>query len=82
VLIEDGVEIDDCIIMDYSILRQGVRLRGVIVDRYNTIEAGQRIGFDAHADGRRFAVSYAGIVVIPRGQGQDTRADGAMFRYL
>jgi hypothetical protein len=30
--------------MDYAVLRKGARLRRVIVDRYNTIEAGDRIG--------------------------------------
>jgi glucose-1-phosphate adenylyltransferase len=80
-LIEDDVEIDECIIMDYSILRKGVRLKRVIVDRYNTIEAGERIGFGAPSD-RRFTITDSGIVVIPRGQGRDTRADGVMFRYL
>ncbi len=81
VLIEDDVEIDECIIMDYSILRKGARLKRVIVDRYNTIESGERIGFGAQSD-RRFTVTDSGIVVIPRGQGRDTRADGVMFRYL
>lgn len=82
VLIEDDVEIDECIIMDYSIVRKGVRLKRVIVDRYNTIETGERIGFDGQADRRRFLVTDSGIVVIPRGLGRDTRADGVMFRYL
>lgn len=64
VLLEDDVELDQCIVMDYAVLRKGVRLKRVIVDRYNTIEPGEC------------------IVVIPRGQGTDTRADGVMFRYL
>ena len=76
------MEIDECIIMDYSILRKGARLKRVIVDRYNTVEAGERIGFEAESDLRRFAVTDPGIVIIPRGQGRDTRADGVMFRYL
>ena len=76
------MEIDECIIMDYSIVRKGARLKHVIVDRYNTIEAGERIGFDAQSDRQRFTVTDSGIVVIPRGQGRDTRADGVMFRYL
>jgi glucose-1-phosphate adenylyltransferase len=82
VLMEDDVEVDECIIMDYSILRQGARLKRVIVDRYNTIESGERIGFDGQTDRQRFAVSDSGIVVVPRGQGLDTRADGVRFRYL
>ena len=82
VLLEDDVELDECIVMDYVVLRKGVRLRRVIVDRYNTIEAGECIGYDADADRRRFTVTDSGIVVVPRGPGMDTRADGVMFRYL
>jgi ADP-glucose pyrophosphorylase len=61
---------------------KGVRLKRVIVDRYNTIEAGDRIGYDEDSDRRRFSVTDSGIVVVPRGQCTDTRADGVMFRYL
>ena len=79
---EEDVELDECIIMDYAVLRKGVRLRRTIVDRYNTIEAGDRIGYDADADRRRFTVTDSGIVVVPRGQGMDIRAEERMFRYL
>jgi len=65
VMIEDDVELDDCIIMDYCVIRRGARLRRVIVDRYNEIAAGERIGFDAVADRKRFTVSPGGIVVLP-----------------
>ena len=82
VLMEEDVEIDECIVMDYAVLRKGVRLRRVIVDRYNTIEAGDHIGYDTEADRRRFPVTDSGIVVIPRGPCTDSRADGVMFRYL
>jgi glucose-1-phosphate adenylyltransferase len=82
VLLEDGVELDECIVMDYVVLRKGVRLKRVIVDRYNTIEAGECIGYEADADRRRFTVTDSGIVVVPRGPDTDTRADGVMFRYL
>ena len=82
VFMEEDVELDECIIMDYAVLRKGARLRRTIVDRYNTIEAGDRIGYDADADRRRFAVTDSGIVVVPRGQGMDTRAGERMFRYL
>jgi glucose-1-phosphate adenylyltransferase len=82
VLMEDDVELDECIVMDYAVLRKGVRLRRVIVDRYNTINAGERIGYDMDADRRRFTVTDSGIVVVPRGVGTDTRAEEMAFRYL
>jgi glucose-1-phosphate adenylyltransferase len=82
VRMEEDVELDECIVMDYAVLRKGARLKRVIVDRYNTIEAGEHIGYDAAADRRRFTVTDSGIVVVPRGQNSDTRAEGVMFRYL
>ena len=82
VLMEEDVELDDCIVMDYVVLRKGVRLKRVIVDRYNTIEAGESIGYDADVDRRRFTVTDSGIVVLRRGQDTDTRADEVMSRYL
>ncbi|MER2545200.1 MAG: glucose-1-phosphate adenylyltransferase [Candidatus Accumulibacter phosphatis] len=82
VFMEEDVELDECIIMDYAVLRKGARLRRTIVDRYNTIEAGDRLGYDADADRRRFTVTDSGIVVVPRGQGMDIRAEERMFRYL
>jgi ADP-glucose pyrophosphorylase len=54
--------------MDDVHVQRGAKLRRVIVDRYNTIEAGARIGYDAEADARRYTVSPGGIVVVPRAQ--------------
>lgn len=67
VIIEEGVGLEDCIIMDYTIIRKGARLRRVIVDRYNTIAAGTQIGYDPDADRARYHVSESGLVVVPKG---------------
>jgi len=67
VILEEGVELEDCIIMDYVVIKRGARLRKVIVDRYNTIKAGA-IGYDPEADRQSFYVTASGIVVIPQGQ--------------
>lgn len=67
VIIEDDVEIDDCVIMDYTIIRRGSRLKRTIVDRYNDIPPNTRIGFDPAADRARFTVSEGGVVVVPKG---------------
>jgi glucose-1-phosphate adenylyltransferase len=77
VLIEDDVELDDCIVMDYSVIRRGARLRRVIVDRYNVIEAGSSIGYDLQRDAQCHFISDSGIVVIPKGA-----YDGGPGRYL
>jgi glucose-1-phosphate adenylyltransferase len=66
VVLEADVEIEDCIIMDYTVIRRGARLRRVIVDRYNTIEPDAAIGFDAEADRRSWFVTDSGIVVVPK----------------
>lgn len=67
VIIEEDVELEDCIIMDYTIIRKGARLRRVIVDRYNTIAEATQIGYDPEADRARYHVSESGLVVVPKG---------------
>jgi len=67
VIVEEDVEIDDCIIMDYTVIRRGTRLKRVIVDRCNEIVANSQIGFDAAADRARYTVSEGGVVVVPKG---------------
>ena len=54
VRIDPGAVVEDCVIMDHVHVKRGARLRRVIVDRYNTIEEGERIGYDTAADARRF----------------------------
>jgi glucose-1-phosphate adenylyltransferase len=66
VVLEADVEIEDCIIMDYTVIRRGARLRRVIVDRYNTIDPDSSIGFDPDADRRSWFVTDSGIVVVPK----------------
>lgn len=68
VVLEPGVELEGCIIMDNVTIRRGARLKRVIVDRYNVIEAGARIGFDRDEDAQRYKVTEAGVVVIPEAQ--------------
>ncbi len=67
VVLEPDVELEGCIIMDYVVIKRGSRLRRVIVDRYNTIEAGSRIGYDPEADRRRHHVTPSGITVVAAG---------------
>lgn len=65
VVLEPDVELEDCIIMDYVVVRRGAKLRRVIVDRYNVIEQNERIGFSLAQDRTRFHLAESGIVVIP-----------------
>jgi glucose-1-phosphate adenylyltransferase len=69
VVIEDDVEIDGCVIMDYVMIKRGSRLRNTIVDRYNIIEPGTHIGYDRKADAERFYVDEAsGITIVSKGR--------------
>lgn len=65
VLLEEDVELEDSIVMDYCMLRSGARVRRAIIDRYNVIARGARIGYDAAADRARYHVTESGIVVVP-----------------
>ena len=64
---EEDVELEDCIIMDHTIIRRGSRLKRVIVDRHNEITPHSCIGFDVAADRTRYHMSKGGIVVLSRG---------------
>jgi glucose-1-phosphate adenylyltransferase len=68
VLIEPGAVVEESIVMDYTIIRSGARLRRTIADRYNVIERGVVTGEDPAVDADRYHVDASGIVVIPRGQ--------------
>ena len=79
-VIESDVVLEDCVIMDYVCVQRGARLRKVIVDRHNVIEAGDQIGFDAARDRERFHVSEGGVTVVPMGRvnffARDNRGSG------
>jgi glucose-1-phosphate adenylyltransferase len=68
VTIERDVEIRDSIIMDYTVVGRGSRLRRAIVDRYNELPPGTVIGYDAREDARRCHVTDSGIAVVPKGR--------------
>lgn len=68
VIVEDDVEIDDCVIQDYVWIKRGARLRRAIIGGYNVIEAGARIGFDPELDGRRYSVTAGGITTVGPGE--------------
>ena len=79
-VIEEDVVLEDCVVMDYVRICRGARLRRVIVDRHNVIEAGDQIGYDAEKDRQRFHVSEGGVTVIPQGRvgyfARDNRGSG------
>ncbi len=68
VIIEDDVEIEDCVIQDNVWIKRGARLRRTIISSYNVIEAGTRIGYDQEQDSRLYQVTQGGITVVPPGE--------------
>jgi len=68
VVVESGAEIEDSVIMDYSRIGRGARLRRVIVDRHNVIPPGARVGYDAARDrAAGYHITEGGLVVLPLG---------------
>jgi glucose-1-phosphate adenylyltransferase len=67
VVIEDDVTVENCIIMDHAVIKNGCSLRGVIVDKLNIINEGEKIGFDPDKDRFRCHIDPSGIAIIPRG---------------
>jgi glucose-1-phosphate adenylyltransferase len=67
-VIEEDVELKDCIVMDYVRVGKGSRLKRVIIDRHNLVEPGSVIGYDREADlARGYTVSKGGVTVVPAG---------------
>jgi glucose-1-phosphate adenylyltransferase len=60
--------IEDSVIMDWTEIGRGCRIRGAIIDKSNVIPPGTQIGFDLEQDRRRYYVSDGGIVVLRRGE--------------
>lgn len=70
VVIEDGVWIEESIIMDHTVIKKGCRLKRVIVDKFNVLQEGTEIGFDPERDRRAgtYHLDGTGIVVIPKAE--------------
>jgi glucose-1-phosphate adenylyltransferase len=66
VLIEDGVSIEDSIILEHVVIKKGSKLRRVIVDKLNVINEGEEFGFDPKKDRFRCHIDSSGIAIIPR----------------
>ncbi len=70
VVIEEGASLEQCIIMDHTVLGKGCRLRRVIVDKFNAIGPGEEIGYDPEKD-KNYCGCYldaSGIAAISKGE--------------
>ena len=61
-------EIEDSVIMDWTEIGRGCRIRRTIIDKSNLIPPGTTIGYDHDTDRERYHVSDSGIVVLARGE--------------
>jgi glucose-1-phosphate adenylyltransferase len=72
VKIGEGAHIQECVILDGTIVGPKARLRRVIADRFNIIPEGTTLGYDPKPD--RAPSGKAGLIVLPRGQSFGGRA--------
>ena len=85
VIVHEGAEIEDCVIMDSCEIKAGAKLKKLILDRFNTTPPRQTIGHDPAADAQKYHIHPSGIVVLPRGNSKFSphkpRATRAVFYY-
>jgi glucose-1-phosphate adenylyltransferase len=67
VKIGKGAEVRESILMEGVEIKEGARLKGVIVDKESIVPAHRAIGYDREQDRRHFTVSETGLVVVPKG---------------
>jgi glucose-1-phosphate adenylyltransferase len=60
--------IEDSVIMDWTEIGRGCKIRRAIIDKSNLIPPGTEIGYDPEQDRQRFYMSDGGIVVLRRGE--------------
>jgi glucose-1-phosphate adenylyltransferase len=68
VTIHPDAVVEESIVMDYTEVSKGAKLRRTIVDRFNVVAPGAEIGYDRTQDSVNYKVDPSGIVVVPRGQ--------------
>lgn len=68
VWIDEGAEIEDSIIIDFTEIGPGCRIKRAIIDRFNILKPGEILGYDVEKDRAQYTVSANGITVIPRGK--------------
>ncbi len=64
--IEEGVEINDSIILDDVHIKSDSKLNKVIVDKNNVIEVGEKLGFNTEDDKFKLHIDVSGIGILPK----------------
>ncbi len=68
VIVEEGAVIEDSVIMDSCFIGKNCHIKKAIVDRFNTLPAGMKVGLNKEEDSQNYFIDPSGIVVIPRGR--------------
>ncbi len=66
VKVKKGAEIENSILFDNVVVGEYSRIKNAIIDKNVVIENGVQIGYNLEEDKKRFVVTEAGIVVIPK----------------
>lgn len=66
VQVMDGATVEDAILFDHVSVGEGATLKRCIIDKGVKIPPGMKIGVDIERDRKRFTLSDAGIIVVPR----------------
>ena len=74
VRIGEGTHIEECVILDGTIIGPKCRLRRVIADRFNVIPAGTELGIQKSKNAQFSTVGKSGLIVLPRGRSYGGRA--------
>ena len=74
VRIGEGTHIEECVILDGTIIGPKCRLRRVIADRFNVIPAGTELGIKKSKNAQITTVGKSGLTVLPRGRSYGGRA--------
>jgi glucose-1-phosphate adenylyltransferase len=67
VVIQEGAEVTDSIIMDDAFIGEGARVHRAILDEGVRVPAGYELGMDVRRDRRHSVVTEGGVVVVPVG---------------
>ncbi len=68
VIVEEGAVIEDSVIMDSCFIGKNCHIKKAIVDRFNTLPTGTKVGLNKEEDSQNYFIDPSGIVVIPRGR--------------
>jgi glucose-1-phosphate adenylyltransferase len=75
VRIGEGADIEECVILDGTVVGPKARLRRVISDHFNLIPAGTELGYEKLRDNNlQYSVDKSGLIVLPRGHSYGGRA--------